>query len=208
MWSIGVQAVWRGDHIRYFWLTYQSINWVKQENKHSSITLFTAQYSQGICPAALLTEPRQIWFCSSLPSSPAVSPCNKAEQHLSQTAVIIRASAQCVDKTIGLTSQRGSQTRGWPDTGRSWKRFLQWPLSHPATHQNETSHEAFYLDCNRSESRATRSGEIKVINSKQLQVSPNVMFPEHTKEDSRTKSRSISSLSEVVSRPVTSRTRQ
>lgn len=37
-------------------------------------------YSQGICPAALLAGPRQIWFCSSLPFSPAVSLCNKAEE--------------------------------------------------------------------------------------------------------------------------------
>lgn len=37
-------------------------------------------YSQGICPAAPLAGPHQIWFCSSLPFSPAVSPCIKQRE--------------------------------------------------------------------------------------------------------------------------------
>lgn len=53
----------------------------KKKNKRKCFaSRRAAMHSQGICPAALLAGPRQIWFCSSLPFSPAVSRCNKSRE--------------------------------------------------------------------------------------------------------------------------------
>lgn len=92
-------------------------------------------YSQGICPAALLAGPHQIWFCSSLPFSPAVSLCNKAEKTVE--APLHSVNTGIWQEWKNLTCQHGSQRRGWQDTGRSWKHSQRWPQSHPAANQDK-----------------------------------------------------------------------
>lgn len=44
-----------------------------------SVSRAAEVYSQGICPGALLAGHHQICFCSSLPSSPVVSPFDKTD---------------------------------------------------------------------------------------------------------------------------------
>lgn len=101
----------------------------------------TAVYSQGICPADLLEGHHQKTFCSSWPSSPAVSPWNQTEtpvtvrcdgqnERFNYTLEMfhqysiwgnsIRTLLRCVNnitcksscKSSGLTSPRGSRMRG------------------------------------------------------------------------------------------------